>query len=282
MSEKQQQAKEPRIAFLGAGQMATALARGFINAKVARQEDVIASDAYEPQLPRFQKDTGGHTKTTLSNVEAVQNADVVFLSVKPQVMGALLDEIRSVVEATPHLLVVSIAAGVTLENITSKLGPRARVVRVMPNTPCLVGETAAAYSLGGQATQEDSKLVSRLLSAVGLGMEVPEKLLDAVTGVSGSGPAYVYQFIEALADGGVRAGLPRDVAARLAAQTVLGAAKMVIETGEHPAVLKDRVASPGGTTIAGLHALEQGGLRATVINAVVATTERSKELALSE
>jgi pyrroline-5-carboxylate reductase len=272
---------EPRIAFLGAGQMATALARGFIDASVTRPENIIASDAYEPQLPRFQKDTGGATKTTKSNVEAVQNSDVVILSVKPQVMSALLQEIKEAVAASPHL-VISIAAGITMETILKKLGSDTRLVRVMPNTPCLVGKTAAAYSLGGKATPEDGKLVAHLLSSVGLGTEVPERLLDAVTGVSGSGPAYVYQFIEALSDGGVAAGLPRDIASKLAAQTVLGAAQMVLQTGEHPGVLKDKVASPGGTTIAGLHALEKGGMRAAVMDAVLAATERSKELSKSE
>lgn len=272
---------EPRIAFLGAGQMATALARGFIDANVTRPENIIASDAYEPQLPRFQKDTGGSTKTTKSNLEAVQNSDVVILSVKPQVMATLLKEIKDAVASSPHLI-ISIAAGITIDTITKQLGSDTRVVRVMPNTPCLVGKTAAAFSLGGKATPEDGKLVAHLLSSVGLGTEVPERLLDAVTGLSGSGPAYVYQFIEALSDGGVAAGLPRDVATKLAAQTVLGAAQMVVQTGEHPGVLKDKVASPGGTTIAGIHALESGGLRATVMNAVLAATERSKELAKSE
>jgi len=267
-----------RIAFLGAGQMATALARGFIEAKVARPENIIASDAYEPQLGHFQKGAGGHTRVTTSNVEAVRNADVVILSVKPQVMSALLTEVKEAISASPRL-VVSIAAGITIETITQLLGPETRVVRVMPNTPCLVGQTAAAYSLGGKATAKDGELVSRLMSSVGLSTQVSEQLLDAVTGHCGSGPAYVYQFIEALSDGGVRAGLPRDVASKLAAQTVLGAAQMVLQTGEHPGVLKDRVTSPGGTTIAGLHALEKGRMRATVMDAVIAATERSKELA---
>jgi len=282
---EQQPSKEeqPRIAFLGAGQMATALARGFISAKATTPERIIASDAYAPQLTVFQRETGGRTRTTSSNREAVQQADVVFLAVKPQVMSSLLADIRPVLSPARHL-VVSIAAGIPISAIARQL-PAAgepRVVRVMPNTPCLVGQTAAAFALGGGATPEDARLVARLLSSVGLGVQVPEKLLDAVTGLSGSGPAYVYQFIEALSDGGVRAGLPRDVASRLAAQTVLGAAQMVAQTGEHPAVLKDRVASPGGTTIAGLHALEKGGLRSTVIDAVMASAGRSKELAGSE
>jgi len=151
----------------------------------------------------------------------------------------------------------------------------------MPNTPCLIGSAACGFAVGGAATDADAQLVQRMLETVGVAMQVPEKLLDAVTGLSGSGPAYVYQFIEALSDGGVRMGLPRDAATRLAAQTVLGAARMVLETGQHPGMLKDAVTSPGGTTIAGLHALEQAGLRAAVMNAVQAATERSIQLGQS-
>ena len=160
----------------------------------------------------------------------------------------------------------------------SALPARARVIRVMPNTPALIGASASAFACGKSATKPDAALVQRLLSAVGIAVEVKEPLLDAVTGLSGSGPAYVYQFIEALSDGGVASGLPRDLATKLAAQTVMGAAKMVLETGEHPGALKDAVASPGGTTIEGIHELEKGRLRGTVMNAVRAATEKSRKL----
>jgi pyrroline-5-carboxylate reductase len=176
-------------------------------------------------------------------------------------------------------LVVSIAAGIRLAALEHDFGENLRVVRVMPNTPCLVGQGASAYCLGGKATAEDGELVKELLSAVGLAVPVEEKLLDAVTGLSGSGPAFVYVIIDALSDGGVRMGLPRAVATALAAQTVLGAAQMVRATGEHPGVLKDRVTSPGGTTIAGLQALEEAGLRGALMSAVEAATRRAAELA---
>jgi pyrroline-5-carboxylate reductase len=175
-------------------------------------------------------------------------------------------------------LVVSIVAGLRLADLARGLGPEIRLVRVMPNTPCLVGRGASGYCLGERATAEDGRLVRQLFESVGIAVEVEEKLLDAVTGLSGSGPAFVYVMIEALSDGGVRMGLPRQVATALAAQTVLGAAAMVIATGEHPGVLKDRVASPGGTTIAGLQALEAGGLRAALMAAVEAAARRSSEL----
>jgi len=176
-----------------------------------------------------------------------------------------------------HLL-VSIAAGVTLSALEGSLGGEAKVIRVMPNTPALVGASASAFALGSNATRDDAELASKLLGSVGEAFEVKEGLLDAVTGLSGSGPAYVYQFIEALSDGGVAAGLPRDIATRLAAQTVLGGAKMVLETGQHPGPLKDMVTSPGGTTIAGVHELEKGGVRAAVMNAVRVATDRARQL----
>jgi pyrroline-5-carboxylate reductase len=175
-------------------------------------------------------------------------------------------------------LLISIAAGVTIAKLEQGLPAGARVIRVMPNTPALVGAGASAFALGKSATPADGELAAKLLAAVGVAMPVKESLLDAVTGLSGSGPAYVYQFIEALSDGGVAAGLPRDIATRLAAQTVLGGAKMVLETGQHPGALKDQVTSPGGTTIEGLHELEKGQFRGVVISAVRAATEKSRQL----
>ncbi|HVJ81555.1 MAG TPA: pyrroline-5-carboxylate reductase, partial [Planctomycetia bacterium] len=245
-----------RLGFLGAGQMARALAGGFLRSGLARTEDVCASDPTPAARLGWEEITGG--KAFAANLEVVQAANVLFLCVKPQAMPALLAEIAPAV--TEKHLVVSIAAGVTLAQMEAGLGKR-RIVRVMPNTPALVGAAAAGISGGAAATAADLALVSELFDAVGVAAVVPEKLLDAVTGLSGSGPAYVFLMIEALADGGVKAGLPRDVAQKFAAQTVLGAAKMTLETGKHPGELKDQVASPAGTTIAGLAALERAGAR---------------------
>src|SRR5438067_11456149 len=192
-------------------------------------------------------------------------------------MPAVLAEVLPLLG--PHHLVVSIAAGITLRQLRAGLGASCRLVRVMPNTPCLVGASAAGYAPAETATAEDIALVDRLLNAVGRAFRVSESLLDAVTGLSGSGPAFVAVMIEALADGGVRMGLPRDIALTLAAQTVMGTARMILEADLHPAKLKDMVSSPGGTTIAGLHALERGGLRAALMDAVEAATHRSAELA---
>ena len=267
----------PRIGFLGAGKMATALARGWLKAGLTRPERVLASDPLSGARQAFTTACG--IQAGADNREVVTSSDLLILAVKPQSMAGLLTEIRPAV--TNRHLIVSIAAGISLQQLATGLGAERPVVRVMPNTPCLIGASASAYSPGGTATAEDIALVDRLLKAVGLAFCLPESMLDAVTGLSGSGPAFVYVVIEALSDGGVRMGLPRDVATALAAQTVLGAAKMVLETGSHPAVLKDIVASPGGTTIAGLHALERGGLRAALIDAVEAATRRSAELGKS-
>ena len=207
----------------------------------------------------------------------VQLSDVIVLAVKPQSMRQVLENVRPFI--TNDKLIISIAAGITIKSIVEGLGPGTKVVRVMPNTPALIGEGASAYAIGPGVRADEERVVKEFLDSVGQTVGVPESSLDAVTGLSGSGPAFVYVMIEALADGGVRVGLPRDVAILLAAQTVLGAAKMVRDTGQHPGWLKDQVASPGGTTIAGLHALEQAGLRAALMNAVEAATRRSSELA---
>lgn len=263
-----------RIGFLGAGKMATALAKGWVKAGLVAAERLSASDPIPAAREGFAGETGGFA--TDKNLDVVRRSDLLVLAVKPQVMPALLTEIAPVV--TDQHLVVSIAAGVTLKQIASGLGGTRRLIRVMPNTPALVGASASAFSGGEHATAADLQLVEKYLGRVGRAIPVPEKLLDAVTGLSGSGPAYAFLMIEALSDGGVRAGLPRDVATLLAAQTLLGAAQMVLETGLHPGVLKDQVTSPGGTTIAGLHALEQGGLRGALIDAVLAATNRAQEL----
>jgi pyrroline-5-carboxylate reductase len=264
----------PRIGFLGAGRMATALARGWRNAGLLDAAHCRASDPDETARRTFTTETGWFAAN--DNRAVVAESDVLLLAVKPQNMAGLLNEIRPHIVAR-HLL-VSIAAGVTLRQLIQGLGGITRIIRVMPNTPCLLGASASAYSSGDGATADDLALVDRLLKAVGVAFRLPEHQLDAVTGLSGSGPAFVYLMIEALSDGGVRVGLPREVATALAAQTVLGAAKMVLETGLHPGVLKDMVASPGGTTIAGLHALERAGARAAFIDAVEAATKRATEL----
>ena len=263
-----------RVGFLGAGRMASALARGWIAAGLTTVDRVLAGDPLPAAREAFSG--GGPLRAVGDNHEVVTHADLLVLAVKPQSMKALMEEIRP--HVTDRQLIVSIAAGVTLRQLTEGLGARRRLIRVMPNTPALVGASASAYTPGEAATAEDAALVERLLKAVGVAFRVPETMLDAVTGLSGSGPAFVYLMIEALSDGGVRVGLPREAATALAAQTVLGAAKMVLETGEHPGVLKDMVASPGGTTIAGLHALERGGVRGAIMDAVEAATRRAMEL----
>ena len=202
---------------------------------------------------------------------------MIVLAVKPQGMATVLAELKPLV--TPDHLIISIAAGISLATMADGLGPGRRLARVMSNTPALVGAGASAYCLGSEARPEDETLVRTFMEAVGTAYPIPETLMDAVTGLSGSGPAFVYAIIEALSDGGVKVGLPREIATALAAQTVVGAARMVLETGQHPGFLKDQVASPGGTTIAGLHALERGALRATLMDAVEAAARRSAELA---
>ncbi|HUR46189.1 MAG TPA: pyrroline-5-carboxylate reductase [Candidatus Saccharimonadales bacterium] len=263
-----------KIGFLGAGKMATALAKGFINAGLVRGEDIIASDVAEGARAAFAKEAG--CTITGWNPEVLKFANVLVLAVKPDQVNDLLAESRE--HFTANHLLISIAAGVTIARMETSLGGGARVIRVMPNTPALVGASASAYAIGKNASPEDSQLAQKLLAAVGVAYPVKESLLDAVTGLSGSGPAYAFLFIEALSDGGVAAGLPRDVATKLAAQTLLGSAKMVLETGYHPSTLRDMVTSPGGTTIEGLHELELGGVRGSIINAVRAASDKSKRL----
>ena len=254
--------------------MATALARGFISAGLVKAKQLIASDVSETARKAFEEETGA--KTAGSNSAVAEFAKVLVLSVKPDQVVPVLSGIRN--HFTEKHLMISIAAGVPLSRLEGELSAGARVVRVMPNAPALVGQSASGFALGKSALRQDGELVLKLFSAVGLAFQLKESLLDAVTGLSGSGPAYVYLFIEALSDGGVAAGLPRDLATRLAAQTLLGSAKMVLETGQHPGALKDMVTSPGGTTIEGLHELEKGKLRGTLMNAVRAATEKARRL----
>ncbi|MCX6896104.1 MAG: pyrroline-5-carboxylate reductase, partial [Verrucomicrobia bacterium] len=228
-------AAQLKIGFLGAGKMATALAQGFVNAKLVKAGQLLAADPFDAARKQFTTTTGA--KTAATNAAVAKTATVIILATKPDQVAAALAEISGAF--TKNHLLISIAAGVTLAKLEAALPAGARVIRVMPNTPALVGAGAAGFALGKNASAADAELAKKLLSAVGLAFQVKESLLDAVTGLSGSGPAYVYQFIEALSDGGVAAGLPRYIATKLAAQTVLGGAKMVLETGQHPGALKD-------------------------------------------
>jgi pyrroline-5-carboxylate reductase len=261
------------IAFIGAGQMGAALIQALLRAGVD-PGGIIASDADTARREYLAREMG--LRTSASNAEAVHGADIVILAVKPQVLPEVLREIGPSLAA--HHVVISIAAGVKTETLEAALPDGVPVVRVMPNVLCAVGEAASAICGGRSAGEKDLAAAEAVFSAAGRCVRVEERLMDAVTGLSGSGPAYVFVFIEALADGGVRAGLPRATAQQLAAQTVLGAAKMVLESGKHPAELKDMVCSPGGTTIDGVLALEQRRLRAAVMEAVSAAKRRSEEL----
>ena len=260
--------------FLGAGRMATALAGGMVKAKLITPRALFAADVVAPAAKAFAKATGG--KVLRKNSDVLQKAKVIVIAVKPHQVEELLGSLAA--DVTSKHLFISIAAGVTITQLEAALGGKARVIRVMPNTPALVGEGAAGFARGNRATAADAKLAARMLGAVGLAVEVPERLINAVTGLSGSGPAYGFQIIEALSDGGVAVGLPRELSTQLAAQTMLGAAKMVLETGEHPGILKDRVASPGGTTIEGLHEMEAAGVRRAHINAVRAAADKADGL----
>jgi pyrroline-5-carboxylate reductase len=264
-----------KLGVIGCGKMGTALIQGAIRSGVVSAADVIGCDPYEKSRETFTQATGAQAFQEISRVAA--ESDVILLCTKPLDIPAALAEAAQRAAGSPRL-VISIAAGVTLAALEAAAAENFRVIRAMPNTPALVGHGAAGYCLGSRATAEDAATAQSLLGAVGLAVQVPERLMDAVTGLSGSGPAYVYVIIDALADGGVRAGIPRADAVRLAAQTVFGAAAMVLETGEHPAVLKDMVTSPGGTTIAGLAELERLGLRSALIEAVGAATRRATEL----
>ncbi|PZR13984.1 MAG: pyrroline-5-carboxylate reductase [Archangium gephyra] len=262
-----------RIAFLGAGNMANAIIRGLLRAGLAK-EKITATVRREEKKQELEATHG--IRATFDNVAAAKDADVIVLCVKPQALDKLLTQIAPSIDRSK--LVISVAAGVPIAAIERRLGAGARIVRSMPNTPSLVGAGATAVSAGEHATQEDLQLATAMFESVGLTTVVDEYLLDAVTGLSGSGPAYIFLIIEALSDAGVKVGLSRHQALKLAAQTVLGSAKLLLETNSHPGQLKDQVTSPGGTAIAGLHTLEAGGLRTTLIDAVEAATNRARQL----
>ncbi|MEM5769517.1 MAG: pyrroline-5-carboxylate reductase [Bacillota bacterium] len=266
--------KGKRIGFIGGGAMAEAIMRGILAVGLVDAAAVYVTDSNEKRLVYLRETLG--VSTYQSNAELAQKTDIVFLAVKPQVVDTALCDAASSLRSSQ--LLVSIAAGVATRTLENYFSEKVPVVRVMPNTPVLVREGATAVAAGRYATREHAELVTEIFGAVGRTVAIQEELMDAVTGLSGSGPAYVCLMIEALADGGVRAGLSRGTALTLAAQTLLGTAKLLLETGQHPGLLKDMVTSPGGTTIAGVHALEEGGLRAALINSVAAATERSREL----
>ncbi len=262
------------ITFIGAGCMASALIRGLITRGGIEPKRITASDVSQERLALIARDFGIRTET--DNVRAAAGADVIVLAVKPQVMDGVLCGLAGALDAGK--LVISIAAGIPTQFISERLPQGPRIIRVMPNTPALIGEGAACLAAGPSASKDDMALALEVFRSVGTASEVGEHLMDAVTGLSGSGPAYVFLIIEALADAGVKAGLPRKTAQELAVQTLIGSARMVQETGLHPAQLKDQVTSPGGTTIAGMQALEAGGVRAALYDAVDKAAARSREL----
>jgi pyrroline-5-carboxylate reductase len=261
------------IGFIGAGNMAEAMIRGLLRGGDFAIAQIAASGPRDERM-RELRDTYGIYATTDNKVPAA--SEIVVLSVKPQILARVLEEVGSTISS--EALVISIAAGVPIAAIQSRLSSGTRVVRAMPNTPALVDAAATAISRGEFARESDLEDAKRIFDAVGSTVVLDESLLDAVTGLSGSGPAYVFLILEALSDAGVKVGLSRRTAQLLAAQTVLGSAKLLLETGEHPGMLKDMVTSPGGTAITGLHTLEHGGVRTTLMNAVEAATRRSREL----
>lgn len=266
--------KGKKVGFIGSGNMGEALIKGLIEASVVPADAIYASDVRADRLKELDRLYG--IQVVPDNAAVVRHADVVILAVKPQILAQVLAEIAPAV--TKRTLLISIAAGVSTERLREGLGKDARLIRVMPNTPALVLEGVTAIAKAQGLEPEDLDIAGEIFSAVGRVVMLDESLMDAVTGLSGSGPAYVALVIESLADGGVKMGLDRITAMTLAMQTVLGAAKLLQETGLHPGALKDMVSSPGGTSIAGIAALEEGGIRNTFIKAVERATARSKEL----
>lgn len=256
--------------------MGRALLEGALKAEIVKPEDVYVSSRTEKTRQNLADELG--VNAAKNNVEVIKNSDAVYLCTKPHITPLVLVELAEEPECLDDVLLISAAAGLTIESLERPLPHGTRLIRCMPNTPSLIGKGAAAYSTGSHATSADAEMACKLLNAAGSVIEVPEYLMDSVTGVSGSGPAYVYTFIEALVDGGVVEGLPRPQALELAVQTVLGAASMVAETGLHPAILRDMVTSPGGTTIAAVKSLEDNNFRSTTMNAVSTAAAKAREL----
>lgn len=263
-----------KIAVIGGGKMGSILVRGILDRKILSANNVTVTDIDSARLDDLRSTL--KVRVSGDNKKAVRDADIIILAVKPQNFPETLEGIRAAVDR--NKLFISIAAGVTTESIEKLLTKKPRVLRVMPNVNALAGEGASAVSRGHYAAEDDAKYALAILNAVGLAVEVDEKLMDAVTGLSGSGPAYCFMMIEALTDAGVHLGLPRDLAEKLAVQTMLGSARMCLVGKQHPAQLKNMVTSPGGTTAAGLKVLEEGKLRATLMAAVEAAARRGKEL----
>ena len=266
--------KDKKVGFVGAGNMGEALIRGLVESNVVPADQIFIADVRADRVRQLAKQYGLHV--VAGNAPLVKDVDVVILAVKPQIMAAVLREAKPAL--TSHPLLISLAAGVSTTTITSVVGAYPRLIRVMPNTPALVLQGATAIARTPGLAQDDLDTAQEIFAAVGRVVVLDEEQMDAVTGLSGSGPAYVALVIESLADGGVKMGLDRATAMTLATQTVLGAAKLLAETGMHPGALKDMVSSPGGTTIAGIAALEEGGVRTTFIRAVERATQRSREL----
>ncbi len=264
-----------KIAIIGTGNMGEALVSGLIGSGSSKPKNIICTDVRQHKLDDIKSKY--KVRTTSSNLKAVAEADIIIYAVKPQIMAATLTETAAKLDMSK--LVISIAAGVPLAAMESCISKDLRLIRVMPNIAAFVKEAASAIAAGAHATKEDVSLAMEIFNSIGKCIFLKENyLMDAITGLSGSGPAYIFLIVDALADAGVKMGLARRDSLFLAAQTVLGAAKLLIETREHPGQLKDKVTSPGGTAIAGLATLESGGLRTTLINAVEAATNRSKEL----
>ncbi|MCA9132934.1 MAG: pyrroline-5-carboxylate reductase [Planctomycetales bacterium] len=263
-----------KVVFIGGGQMAQALAGGALQAGVLAEQELVFAEPNADQQQVLRNKYAG-CQVVAQAADAFHEGRYIVLAVKPNVLRAVAADVASGI--TPEHLLVSIAAGVSLPALQAMFATQ-RIIRVMPNTPAQIGVGAAAIAADETALAADVQWVERLLGAVGTTVRVPDALMHAVTGLSGSGPAYIYMAIEALSDGGVASGLPRAVATQLAAQTVLGAAQMVLTSGQHPGALKDQVTSPGGTTIAAVRALEAAGLRSALIEAVVRATQRSTEL----